>query len=209
MSHLTKFHQRQALWGIPETPPIPGVNYLYNHYKAAISGDPRPLPAENPTSRAAPGWMLFVNEAIWGRIGQHLNGYVRLVIMYIWLYIYMCVSIYIYIYLYVYCIYIYIICSYMMYYNIVYIYIHIHIYGRWWPDLTGGEHPCGIFLPILFCCKNPGRRTETVGDHEKVPDFTMRPWGEWIITNHIQLFPMDASTFLGSVWGIIYYDLEA
>ena len=206
MSHLTKFHQRQALWGIPETPPIPGVNYLYNHYKAAISGDPRPLPAENPTSRAAPGWMLFVNEAIWGRIGQHLNGYVRLVIMYIWLYICVCVSIYIYIFV---CIlYIYILYAVIWCIIILYIYTYTYIrkmmarsYRRW----TSMWH---LFAHLVLLQK-PRTKNRNCGRSWKSAGFHHATMGEWIITNHIQLFPMDASTFLGSVWGIIYYDLEA
>ena len=28
-------------------------------------------------------------------------------------------------------------------------------------------------------------------------------------TTYIYIYPMDPSTFLGSVWGIIYYNLEA
>ena len=140
MSHWPSFiNARGGVVGIPETPPIPWVNYLYNHYKAAISVDPRPLPATQQVPKfpgntqkiqpAEPGWMLFVNEAIWGQIGQHLNGYVRLVVMYIWLYIY------IYMYIYIYCIlYAVIWCTIILYIN-TYTYIYIYIYGRWWPHI--------------------------------------------------------------------------
>ena len=33
-----------------------------------------------------------------------------------------------------------------------------------------------------------------------------RKWRTWLVLS--TLFPMDPSTFLGSVWGIIYYNLE-